>query len=93
MQTLCLTSDEFSFTAVALARRKSVPGNDLSQVKNLTLCHPGMGIKHSGWSDAVLKAMDLAILNKNGNLKCDDWRSALQNEYFSIADHWGHSCR
>jgi hypothetical protein len=87
-----LFKEEFSFTAVALARRKTV-GTDLSQAKNLSLCHPGMGQVHSGWSDSVLKELDLAILKKNGNLRCDDWRSAIQNEYFSIADFWGPSCR
>ncbi|XP_059470272.1 lactotransferrin-like [Neocloeon triangulifer] len=87
------TEDEFSFTAVAIVNRAKVPSNDLTLTSGLSLCHPGMGLMKSGWSDMVLKEMDLTILDKTGNLRCDEWRSSVRNEYFSIAKQWGPSCR
>ncbi|XP_065338235.1 transferrin-like [Cloeon dipterum] len=85
--------ENFSFNAVAIARRSSVPNNDLQYAQNLSLCHPGMGQVHTGWSDMILKELDLTLLDKKGLLKCDEWRSTLQNELYSISQMWGPSCR
>ncbi|KAF4519050.1 hypothetical protein B566_EDAN001636 [Ephemera danica] len=88
--------DEFAFTAVAIARSKSIPSGNLAKEKGLKLCHPGVGNKRSGWSDRVLNELDLAALDSTEseqNRRCDEWRSELENQYVSFAKFWGPSCR